>query len=38
MGSSALVGQLQTLDWMAYSATAWLAVAFMLITPALLVS
>ncbi len=37
MGSSALVGQLQTLDWMGYSTTAWLAVAFMLITPALLV-
>lgn len=37
MGSSALVGQLQTLDWMGYSATAWLSVVFMLITPALLV-
>ncbi len=37
MGSSALVGQLQTLDWMGYSAAAWLSVVFMLITPALLV-
>ncbi|MFH0766494.1 MAG: PTS sugar transporter subunit IIC [Bacillota bacterium] len=37
MGSSALVGQLQTLDWMGYSVTAWLSVAFMLLAPALLV-
>lgn len=37
MGSSALVGQLQTLDWMNYSLSAWLAVAFMLVMPALLV-
>lgn len=37
MGSSALVGQLQTLDWMGYSWGAWLSVVFMLLTPALLV-
>ncbi len=37
MGSSALVGQLQTLEFMNYSSNAWLIVIFMLITPALLV-
>lgn len=37
MGSSALVGQLQTLDWMSYSTLAWLSVIFMLVAPALLV-
>ncbi|MBU1093068.1 MAG: PTS sugar transporter subunit IIC [Firmicutes bacterium] len=37
MGSSALVGQLQTLEWMDYSMTAFLAVGFMLLAPAILV-
>lgn len=37
MGSSALVGQLQTLEFMSYSSAAWLSVIFMLVVPALLV-
>lgn len=37
MGSSALVGQLQTLDYMGYSLNAWLSVAFMIIGAAVLV-
>jgi len=37
MGSSALVGQLQTLDWMNYSGVAWLSVIFMILAPAVLV-
>lgn len=37
MGSSAFVGQLQTLAWMDYSSRAWFSVIFMIMAPALVV-